>query len=122
MLSAARITLVWLLALLVVPIGSGPLEREPSPEACAPWCPCEAAEREATAEHDETQSDDELPCDEDCSEDCSRCCDARTLLAVSLDELSSTTLRVVATRGLPPLETPGCHVATGVFRPPRSLT
>lgn len=119
--SALRLTLVWLLALLVMPIGSGPSEREPSQELCSSWCPCDEAERVLSAEHDETHDGEESPCEEDCGEDCSGCCDARTPVAVGLEGLPSTHLRAVCTGGPPLLDTPGCRVAAGVFRPPRSL-
>ncbi|PRQ08279.1 hypothetical protein ENSA7_19020 [Enhygromyxa salina] len=121
MLSALRIALVWILVLIVVPLGGSPFE-QPA-EGCESSCPCDEAEHVADAEAGETHADEELPCEDDCAEDCSGCCDARVAVAlVSLTGLPSMYLGAAASCELPPLDAPGCRVAIGVFRPPRSLT
>ncbi|KIG14023.1 hypothetical protein DB30_07290 [Enhygromyxa salina] len=123
MLSTLRIALLWILVLFVVPFGSSSLERERPGVGCEPSCACDEPERVAHAEDRELHDDGESPCEQDCDEDCSGCCDARVAAAlVSLVGLPSMYLGAAATCELPALDAPGCRVAIGVFRPPRSLT
>lgn len=115
MLRALQLTLVWLL-LIAVPVGSGPLVATAAAQACASWCPCDEAE-DVDAPHE-----DDSPGDDDCDDDCDDCCHARVAMAIGCEQPSSTPMHAEPTRSPPLLDSPGCRLATGVFRPPRSLT
>ncbi len=128
MTRALRVAWVWLLAMLLVPMGPSAVQAAALELACEAACDCcdEAeheldgeADRDEAAEHGEQGED---PCDDDC-EDCGACCRA-PLSIMALEppvRLGPTTTIARALRRPPAWDAPRFETVSGVFRPPRRL-
>lgn len=125
-LSAARVTTVWLL--MVVSMFLGPVSVfAAGPDACGDACPCDEAEHD---DHDEDDGGDEesadgfghgTPADEECPEDCPGCHASSGVALASFACSLPTSLLSSSTHDLIPSDAAATGVDTGVFRPPRSL-
>lgn len=118
-----RVMLVWLLVLVALPFGGGPIQRLVAAEVCASACPCEVAESAQSVEDADCEDEDCEDCeDEDCDDcdDCDGCCGARTIALVDFHRLASRALLARSTADPPAPEAAGRRQIIDVFRPPQA--
>lgn len=124
---ALRIAWVWLLALLLVPMGPSAVQAAALELACEAACDCcdeSGAEADVDggdeAVEDRGREQGEDPCGEDC-EDCGACCRAPVSI-VALQppvRLAPATTIARALQRPPAWDAPRLDTVSGVFRPPR---